>query len=194
MANAEDTKAEEASTPSIIQETVETDDSEAAVIAAVKEPAVKPARNVDEESNLNFKRNQCDYTHTTEKELGMHKRMKHRISQVDGMNDFVSEDSSEDDKNVVSIIYKIYVKGKKTVKEVEKELTYTIVWDDINLSQVAVKEDMDHFSLKVECLRRDYPEDFTVSWAAGVLKSLPWPKGFLVISSQPLRHLTSHNQ
>ena len=94
----------------------------------------------------------------------------------------------------MSIIYHISVKGKKTVKELEKELTYTTVWDDINLSQFAVKEDMDHFSVKVDCLRRDYPEDFTVAWAAGVLKSLPWPKGISVISSEPLRYLASYDQ
>ena len=58
--------------------------------------------------------------------------MKPRISQVDGRNDSVSEDSSEDDINIVSLIYKISVKGKKTVKEVQKELTSTTVLDDIN--------------------------------------------------------------
>ena len=121
----------------------------------------------------------------------MHNIMKHRISQVDGINDSVLEDAVEDDINIVSIIYSISVKGKKTGKEVEKELTHTTVWDDVNLSQFAVKEDMDHFSVKVDCIRRDYPEEFTAAWAASTLKSLPWPKGYSVISSQPLKYLTS---
>ena len=86
------------------------------------------------------------------------------------------------------------MKGKKTAKEVEKELTHTNTRDDINLSQFAVKGDIGHICVKVDCLRRDYPEDFTVSWAASILKSLPWPKGYSVISSQPLRYLTNYNQ
>ena len=40
VANAEDAKAEQASTPTIIKETVEKEDGEAAVIANVEEPAV----------------------------------------------------------------------------------------------------------------------------------------------------------
>ena len=40
VANAEDAKAEQASTPTIIKETVEVEDGEAGVIANVEEPAV----------------------------------------------------------------------------------------------------------------------------------------------------------
>ena len=58
---------------------------------------MKLPQDADVESNLNFKCDQCDYNHTSEKGLGMHKRMKHRISQVDGIDDLIVEDSEEDD-------------------------------------------------------------------------------------------------
>ena len=38
-------------------------------------------------SYLCFKCDQCNYTNATEKGLSQHKRMKHRISQMDGMDD-----------------------------------------------------------------------------------------------------------
>ena len=38
-----------------------------------------------------FKCEQCEYTNTTEKGFSQHKRMRHRISQIDGMDDFTKE-------------------------------------------------------------------------------------------------------
>ena len=46
----------------------------------------------------------------------MHKIMKHRISQVDGINDSVSHDFTEDDINFVSKIYMISVKENNPLK------------------------------------------------------------------------------
>ena len=42
--------------------------------------------------SLLFKCDQCEYTNATEKGLSQHKRMKHRISQIDGTDDFTEEE------------------------------------------------------------------------------------------------------
>ena len=41
---------------------------------------------------LLFKCDQCEYTNAMEKGLRQHKRMKHRISKIDGMDDFNEEE------------------------------------------------------------------------------------------------------
>ena len=41
---------------------------------------------------LLLKCDQCEYTNATEKGLSQHKRMKHRISQIDGMDDYTEEE------------------------------------------------------------------------------------------------------
>ena len=53
----------------------------------IENRAEKLPENAADELNLGFKCNQCDYTNPTEKGLGMHIRKKHRISQVDGVDD-----------------------------------------------------------------------------------------------------------
>ena len=44
---------------------------------------------------------------------------------------------------------------------------------------------MDNFIVEVLYSRDDFPEVFTVARAVSHLESLPWPKDYLVISSQP---------
>ena len=39
-----------------------------------------------------FKFDQCEYTNASEKGLSQHKMMKHRISQIDAMDDFIEEE------------------------------------------------------------------------------------------------------
>ena len=39
-------------------------------------------------SAINFKCDQCDYANVNEKGLAQHKRMKHRMLQIDGVTDF----------------------------------------------------------------------------------------------------------
>ena len=39
-----------------------------------------------------FKCYQCEYTNATEKGLSQHKRINHRISQIDGMDEFTLEE------------------------------------------------------------------------------------------------------
>ena len=59
--------------------------------------AVSTAKDAEEPS-LPFVCDQCDYSNTTEKGLNQHVRMKHRISQVDGNEDFeegLTRDSDE---------------------------------------------------------------------------------------------------
>ena len=49
-----------------------------------KETEVFERSGVD--TSLDFNGDQCDYSNISEKGLRQHSRMKHRISQVDGMN------------------------------------------------------------------------------------------------------------
>ena len=55
--------------------------------------SVKTVDNPAEGNDLIFKCNQCAFTNSTEKGLGQHTRMKHRISQLDGNFDFVEDES-----------------------------------------------------------------------------------------------------
>ena len=114
-------------------------------------------------------------------------RMKHRISQLDGNFDLLEEDSES--INTVSVKYRISVQEKKSVKEVTKELEKTELWDNIKLSHFDVKEELGIFIVEVDCVRRDYPKEFNVPWAVSLLTSLPWPRGYSVISSQPPNYL-----
>ena len=50
------------------------------------------------DTSPDLKCDQCDYSTISEKGLRQHTKMKHRISQVDGMND--KEESTEDSKIV----------------------------------------------------------------------------------------------
>ena len=131
----------------------------------------------------NFKCNEYDYIHNTDKGLGMHKR----ISQVDGTNDS-DEEISEESTNVVSVIYNVSVKDKKTVKEVINDLTDHEVWEHIEFSGFNIEEDMNNFSVELVYSRDDFPEDFTVTGASSLLESLPWPENYSVISSQPPKY------
>ena len=63
--------------------------------AYIEEPAEKLPQNVADESKLGFKCNQCEYSNPTEKGLGMHIRKKHRISQVDGVDDSYEEHTKD---------------------------------------------------------------------------------------------------
>ena len=94
--------------------------------------SAKIVDNSSEGTSLTFKCDQCAYTNPTEKGLRQHTRMKHRISQLDGNFDLVEDDLES--FNTVSVSYKISVKEKKTVKEVEHDLTFTDTWDNIDLS------------------------------------------------------------
>ena len=49
-----------------------------------------------------FKCQQCDYTNITVKGMGQHVRMKHRVSQVDGIID--SDEESIEETSPVDII------------------------------------------------------------------------------------------
>ena len=132
-------KAKEASHS---EDTSSTNSEKEITVESLKEPilgqksAEKPAdvfiekpteQFVEESIDLSFKCDQCEYTNATEKGLGQHKRMKHRISQIDGMDEYFEEVAEkahigfmeEDSINSVSVKYKISVKEKKSVKEVE---------------------------------------------------------------------------
>ena len=162
-------------------------DDEPTSEAEVDNASVKIVVNPSEEPGNMFKCNQCAYTNTTEKGLGQHNRMKHRISQVDGNHDLSDEES--ENINGVSITHKISVSEKKHKDAIINDLTYFKPWDDFQISGFTVKEDLGTFSVEVSCERIYYP-DFSVSRATTLLESLPWPPDYTVISSQPPSYLT----
>ena len=60
-------------------------EAEKIIIEAEVEKTAEPLSHL-------FKCDQCEYTNATEKGLSQHKRMKHRISQIDGTDDFTEEE------------------------------------------------------------------------------------------------------
>ena len=56
-----------------------------AVVKTAHVPSIEG--DLDSESVSCFQCDQCSYTNSSEKGLGQHKRMRHRISQVDGFDD-----------------------------------------------------------------------------------------------------------
>ena len=74
-------------------------ETESVLEANIEEPAVKFPQNSADESHHVFKCNQCKYSNSTEKGLGMHVRQKHKISQVDGVDDsYVLEENTKSDQ------------------------------------------------------------------------------------------------
>ena len=90
----------------------------------------------------------------------------------------------------VSITHKITANEMKSKEEIENDLTFTKLWDNLQISHFMVEEDSGTFSVEVTIEREDFPEDLNVSLAASFLKSLKWPLGYSVISVEPLRYLT----
>ena len=72
-------------------------ETEIVLEADIEEPAVKLPPNAAGESYPMFKCDQCNYINQTEKGLGMHVRKKHRISQVDGIDDSNEENTKDTD-------------------------------------------------------------------------------------------------
>ena len=65
-------------------------------------PAEKQHEQQPEDQTLTFKCEQCEYSYESEKGLRQHTRMKHRISQLDGIDDKdLNHAESEDIKNAV---------------------------------------------------------------------------------------------
>ena len=118
-------KAEEAASLTNIIEEPDNVFSDSGLIKVVLEADVdntseKNVANPADDSCLTFKCDQCPYTNSSEKGLGQHTRMKHRISQLDGNIDFGEEDSES--INAVAMTYMISAKERKTLKEVTKDL------------------------------------------------------------------------
>ena len=173
-----------AAAPTVIIEDTEKSPSgsiacEVVTEADIHDITVKVVENPAENSCTTFKCDQCAYTNLTEKGVKQHTRMKHRISQVDGMYD--EEDLEE--INCVSYTYQVKVTENKTIKNIENDLTYTTLWDNIKISHFMVEEESDNFSVKVTCSQEDYPDDFNDAWMVNQLQSLPWPQGYSIICS-----------
>ena len=82
------------SAPTLTVSDLATDKSSTESVApAVVKTAHVPSKEVDpdSESFAFFQCDQCSYTNSSEKGLGQHKRMRHRISQVDRFNDLHEE-------------------------------------------------------------------------------------------------------
>ena len=69
--------------------------SKRVLVAKTSDPEEEPDIAVNLVSSIDFKCDQCDYCNISEKGLAQHKRMKHRISQVDGSIDFDEETKDE---------------------------------------------------------------------------------------------------
>ena len=82
----------------------------------------------------------------------------------------------------------MYVNEKKIIQEIKDLLIQSKVWENIKLFCFFLTEEPALFSVEVTCDAQDYPEDFNISWAVSMLKSLPWPPSFSVIRSQPPRY------
>ena len=138
-----------------------------------------PAPVVPDLGDQAFKCEQCQYTNNTLKGLNQHVRMKHSISQLDGNTepDFeAKEDSIPVTINRVTKTIKISV--RESLKEKVGEILESY-WEDSRINGFDVKQEYDCFSVNIECW--EFTEDFTVSSAAVLLESLPWPEGFSVI-------------
>ena len=49
---------------------------------------------------------------------------------------------------------------KKTIKDIENDLSYTSLWDNVTISHFMVEEGLDNFNVRVKCSHEDYPDDF----------------------------------
>ena len=139
--------------------------------------------------------------------------MKHKIAQVDGLEDSDLETPKEPDEsklkngkvNVkeaeeltdpvdvtvkvkkVSKIYKITVKDSLQ-ERIDEELE--MFWERTSINEFSVKADHKNFYVEVDCW--DFKKDFTAYSAASLLESLPWPDGFSVTSSKPTTYLAQN--
>ena len=155
---------------------------------------------------------QCDYTNDTERGLNQHIRMKHKINQIDGLEDSVLETPKKPGiEEKKSLADKVKFKEAEVqtdpgfvtvaVKEVSKtydisvkeslkdriEHTLDSVWNDNGITEFMVKKEHNIFSVDISC--REFSESFTASSAVTLLTSLPWPDGISVIRSKPTRYL-----
>ena len=121
----------------IVPANVSTGQETETVEAEIQEPAVKPVDKSAEQLNPVYKCNQCNYKHTTEKGLGMHVRMKHRISQIDGNNDS-DEDTSEETEKVTSELDDLDQNEDKGTEKVKAEETFSFTIGEDGYPEVTV--------------------------------------------------------
>ena len=77
------------------------------------------AENSAEASSLSFKCDQCDYKNATEKGLSQHRRMKHRISQIDGMDDYSYDEVTDKVTEEEPVILKSNSLGLPEVTQID---------------------------------------------------------------------------
>ena len=160
----------------------ESAESSTAPVASAITAATSASEDHKSESSPDFKCEQCDYTNNTIKGTGQHVRMKHRISQVDGVMD--SDDESIP-VNISEVTKTFEISVDKLVREdVCNELDR--IWDGNNITGVDVKQELENFSVRVSC--SEFDEDFNVSSAASLIESLTWPETFTITNSQPTRY------
>ena len=66
-----------------------------------KEPSVKSVAEKPAVPSLGFKCDQCEYVNVSEKGLKQHTRMKHRISQMDGLDDDLENEEKGHKQTIV---------------------------------------------------------------------------------------------
>ena len=143
-----------------------------------------------------------DFKTAHEKGLRHHVRMKHRISQLDGVDDIELNEYKENKQSVklknaevqtepnlvavkeVAKTYEIFVK-QSLRDRIDEELES--LWEGININGFIVEKDHYDFSVHICC--SELSESFTATMAASLLNSLPWPDGVSVTRSKPTRYL-----
>ena len=144
--------------------------------------------------------------------------MKHKIAQIDGLED--SDPESPNESDVKSKTDEVNVKETEaltdpsdvtvTVKKVSKTFKITVkdspeegidnelemFWESISINAFRVKPEpktwlqkLSSNNFSVEISCWEFSKDFTATSAASLLESLPWPDGFSVTSSEPTTYL-----
>ena len=103
---------------------------------------------------------------------------------MDG-NTEVEEEENSEMSQFREISYTISCNESKTEKEVDKDLMK--VWKFVHISGWDTDPDQENYSVKV--LAEDLCEDFPISAADHMLKTLPWPKGYSVVKQGKPRYV-----
>ena len=97
----------------------------------------------------------------------------------------------EKSENIKGVLVTHKVSVKKKIDYIRNYLTYFEHWENLEISHFMVKEEKLYiFSVEVSCMQKKYLKEFTVSWAADFLTSLPWPPDYSLISSKTPSYLT----
>ena len=132
-------------------------------------------------------------------EISKKPEVKESKSQTDNvsLNDVeVQTDPGDVFVKVKEVSKNYHISVKESLKDrISEELDS--FWEESKINEFSVKQELNFcnkvhprntvcFNVEISC--REFSESFTASSAASLLKSLPWPDGFNVMSSEPTRY------